>query len=134
MPDLSASNKSMLTTAVERARGMYKLSIINFGSGGVAPSSAAITQLVEGLHSPDVQKLLGDPTAVIIILGYADTQGNPDANLKISQQRAKSLEKALSIQGKIKNAMHAVGMGSSEMFGEKQREKNRVVEIWAVLP
>ena len=113
---------------------MYKLAIINFESGGVAPTSSAVTQLVEGLHSPDVQRLLSDPTAVIIILGYADTKGDAEKNLKISTDRAESLSKALRDHGKIMNVMHAVGMGSSELFGKKQRDKNRVVEIWAVLP
>jgi len=30
--------------------------------------------------------------------------------------------------------MHAVGMGSSEMFDAQNFDENRVVELWAVLP
>lgn len=134
MPNLSPTNRSKLYTAVDRARGMYKMAIISFDSGRISPTPAAVAQLVEGLHTPDVQRLLNDPTAVIIVLGYADARGDDKKNLQISTERAESLTKALRDQGKILNVMHAVGMGGSEMFGKGQRDKNRVVEIWAVLP
>jgi outer membrane protein OmpA-like peptidoglycan-associated protein len=134
MPNLSPTNRSKLYTAVDRARGMYKMAILTFDSGRVTPSGPAVTQLVEGLHSPAVQRLLNDPTAVIIVLGYADAKGDDKKNLQISTDRAESLAKALREQGKILNVMHAVGMGGSEMFGKGQRDKNRVVEVWAVLP
>jgi hypothetical protein len=32
------------------------------------------------------------------------------------------------------NVTHGVGMGSSDMFDAKDLDKNRVVEVWAVLP
>jgi hypothetical protein len=134
MPNLSPSNRSKLYNAVDRARGMYKMAIISFESGRVSPTGPAITQLVDGLHTPEVQRLLNDPTAVLIVLGYADAKGDDKKNLQISTERAESLSKALREQGKILNVMHAVGMGGSEMFGKGQRDKNRVVEIWAVLP
>jgi len=86
------------------------------------------------MHTPEVQRLLTDPTAVIIVLGYADSKGDDKKNLQISTDRAESLTKVMREQGKILNVMHAVGMGGSEMFGKGQRDKNRVVEIWAVLP
>jgi hypothetical protein len=134
MPNLSPTNRTKLYSAVDRARGMYKMAIISFESGRVAPTAAAVTQLVDGLHTAGVQRLLNDPTAVIIVLGYADAKGDDKKNLQISTDRAESLTKALRDQGKILNVMHAVGMGGSEMFGKGQRDKNRVVEIWAVLP
>jgi len=134
MPNLSSTNRSKLYTAVDRARGMYKMAILTFDSGRVAPSAPAVAQLIDGLHSPDVQRLLTDPTAVLIVLGYADSRGDDKKNLQISTDRAENLAKALRDQGKILNVMHAVGMGGSEMFGKGQRDKNRVVEVWAVLP
>ncbi|MEP6668095.1 MAG: hypothetical protein ABJF10_03020 [Chthoniobacter sp.] len=134
MPNLSPTNRSKLYTAVDRARGMYKMAILTFDSGRVTPSGPAVIQLVDGLHSPDVQRLLTDPTTVLIILGYADAKGDEKKNLQISTDRAENLSKALRDQGKILNVMHAVGMGGSEMFGKGQRDKNRVVEVWAVLP
>lgn len=134
MPNLTPTNRNKLYSAVDRARGMYKMAIINFDSGRVAPTAPAVSQLVEGLHTPGVQRLLMDPTAVIIVLGYADSKGDDKKNLQISTERADSLTKVMRDQGKIMNVMHAVGMGGSEMFGKGQRDKNRVVEIWAVLP
>jgi outer membrane protein OmpA-like peptidoglycan-associated protein len=134
MPTLSPTNRSKLYKAVDRARGMYKMAVISFDSGRIAPAPAAVAQLAEGLHTPDAQRLLSDPTAVIVVLGYADSKGDDKRNLQISIDRAENLVNALRDQGRILNVMHAVGMGSSEMFGKGQRDKNRVVEIWAVLP
>lgn len=134
MPHLSPTNRTKLYTAVDHAHGMYKLAIISFESGRIAPTPAAVAQLTDGLHTSDAQRLLSDPTAVIIVLGYADSKGDDKRNLQISIDRADGLVRALRDQGKILNVMHAVGMGSSEMFGKGQRDKNRVVEIWAVLP
>ena len=42
--------------------------------------------------------------------------------------------KALKERAAIMNVVHAVGMGSSDLFDAKNLEKNRVVEVWAVLP
>jgi outer membrane protein OmpA-like peptidoglycan-associated protein len=49
-------------------------------------------------------------------------------------QRADSVVKTLKDRGAIMNVIHAVGMGSSDMFDAKDLDKNRVVEVWAVLP
>jgi hypothetical protein len=35
---------------------------------------------------------------------------------------------------KLTNLMHSIGMGGQELFDKTNKEKNRVVEVWAVQP
>ena len=48
--------------------------------------------------------------------------------------RADTVLKAMRDKCEIINVMHTVGMGGSKLLDGKNLEKNRIVEIWAVLP
>lgn len=134
MRSLSQKEKDQLYAQIERARGFTKIALIPFQSGHTAPGSAQIDDLVKRIQDADVQKLLADPTVVLIFVGYADTQGNEAANLEISRTRAESVQKMVSARLKVSNLLHSVGMGGQELFDKENREKNRVVEVWAVQP
>ncbi len=134
MPSLSSADKDRLYVQVERARSMGKVITIPFPTGAARMPVAAMSELGESLEQPQVRALTDDPTVVFVVLGYADKQGNPDKNIEISSRRADSVLGAIRDQFKILNVMHAVGMGSSEMFDTENLDKNRVVEVWAVLP
>jgi len=134
MHNLSDKEKDQLYAQIARAHGFTKIALIPFQSGRTAPGSAQIDDLVKRIQDADVQKLLSDPTVVLIFVGYADTQGNETANLEISRTRAESVQKMLSTRLKLANLMHSVGMGGQELFDKTNREKNRVVEVWAVQP
>ena len=134
MRNLSQKEKDQLYAQIERARGFTKIALIPFQSGHTAPGSAQIDDLVKRIQDADVQKLLTDPTVVLIFVGYADTQGNEAANLEISRTRAESVQKMVSARLKVSNLLHSVGMGGQELFDKENREKNRVVEVWAVQP
>jgi len=86
------------------------------------------------LQEPETGKMLDDPTVVIVILGYADKQGNDQTNLQISTGRAQSVMEALRDQCGVQNVMHVVPMGGTDLLDPRQLAKNRVVEIWAVSP
>ena len=77
---------------------------------------------------------MDDPTAVLVVLGYADPKGNDKVNSDLSLSRARSVLDALRDRCGVQNVMHAVAMGGSTLFGTDKVEKNRVVEVWAVLP
>ena len=68
------------------------------------------------------------------MLGYADKKGDPGKNEEISLARANAVLNVLQNKFRLLNVMHSVGMGSSEMFDAQNLDKNRVVELWAVLP
>ena len=134
MPRLTPEEKDKLYVQVERARGMGKIVTIPFGTGKVTVGPAEVAALEEKLKLPQIQKFAEDLTVVFVVLGFADKKGDEKKNLAISLQRADSVVKTLKDRGAIMNVTHAVGMGSSDMFDAKDLGKNRVVEVWAVLP
>jgi len=68
----------------------------------------------------------------VILLGFADSKGNPASNLELSRRRARSVERELQSEG-IRVAV-AEGFGQELPVAgndtEEGREKNRRVEIW----
>jgi outer membrane protein OmpA-like peptidoglycan-associated protein len=134
MPNISSSNKDKLYNAVEKARKMGKIITIPFSSGKTDLSPADLQQLKTELEKPEITTLRGDPTAVFVILGYADPKGDAKKNIAISQNRAETVLKAMRDKCEVINVMHTVGMGGSKLLDAQNLEKNRIVEIWAVLP
>ncbi len=134
MPKLTPEEKDKLYVLVDRARGMGRIITIPFSSGKVTIGSAESASLKEKIALPQIKKFSDDPTVVFVVLGYADTKGDPKKNVAISRDRAESVVKTLKDRLGVMNVVHAVGMGGSEMFDAKDLDKNRVVEVWAVLP
>ena len=86
------------------------------------------------VQAAQIKRRVDDPTVVFVILGYADQKGNEKINAEVSQSRARSVLEALRDKCGFQNVMHSVAMGGSTLFSAQQVEKNRVAEIWAVLP
>jgi len=134
MPTVSNTNKDKLYSAVERARSMGKVLTIPFASGKTELGGNDVQTLKTELDKSDLAKLRDDPTAVFVILGYADPKGDAKKNITISQSRADAVLKAMREKCGVQNVMHTVGMGGSKLLDAQNLEKNRIVEIWAVLP
>jgi outer membrane protein OmpA-like peptidoglycan-associated protein len=134
MPNVSSSDKDKLYSAVEKARSMGQILTIPFGSGKTELSPTDLQQLKTELEKPEIMTLRGDPTAVFVILGYADPKGDPKKNISISQARADTVLKSMRDRCDVKNIMHPVPMGGSKLLDAQNLEKNRIVEIWVVLP
>lgn len=136
MPDLTPENRDKLYNRVERTPGMGRVATVFFEVGETTLRSIEVAKLRDELEEGPAKKLLDDPTVVFVVLGYADKTGGPEVNKRISQARANAAVGIMRGQFKLANAMHAVAMGSSTLFGtgREQYDKNRVVEIWAVLP
>jgi outer membrane protein OmpA-like peptidoglycan-associated protein len=134
MPNVTAANKDKLYNSVERARSMGKVLTIPFGSGKMTLGAAEIQALKDELEKPEIAKLRDDPTSVFVILGYADPKGDQKKNITISQARADVVLEAMRDKAGVSNVMHSVAMGGSTIMDEKNLEKNRIVEVWAVLP
>ena len=131
---ISASNKDKLYGAVEKANSMGKILTIPFGSGKTELSAADIEALKTELDRPEVKKVRDNPTAVFVILGYADPKGDAKKNLAISSARAETVMKGMRDKLGVINLMHTMGMGGSKLLDAQNLEKNRIVEVWAVLP
>lgn len=134
MPNLGEAEKDKLYVQVERARAMGQVITIPFASGEKSISSTSAAALAKAVTLPQIQKFSDDPTVVFVVLGYADKKGDPKSNMAISLQRAETVVKVLKEKAGVMNVVHAVGMGGSELFDAANLGKNRVVEVWAVLP
>jgi outer membrane protein OmpA-like peptidoglycan-associated protein len=134
MPNISQANKDKLYNSVERARSMGRVLTIPFSSGKTALSPADIQALKGQLESPALKKLRDDPTAVFVILGFADPKGDEKRNIEFSQARADSVLNSMREKCNVQNVMHSVAMGGSTLLDAQNLEKNRIVEVWAVLP
>jgi len=134
MPNVTSSDKDKLYSAVEKARSMGQILTIPFPSGKTDLAPNDLQQLKTELEKPEIMSLRGDPTAVFVILGYADPKGDPKKNIAISQTRAETVLKAMRDKCDVKNIMHPVPMGGSKLLDAQNLEKNRIVEIWVVLP
>jgi outer membrane protein OmpA-like peptidoglycan-associated protein len=131
---ITPANKDKLYNAVERARSMGKILTIPFGSGKTDLTPADVESLKTELEKPQIAKIRDDPTAVFVILGYADPKGDAKKNLAFSQARAETVMKNMRDKLGIINLMHTMGMGGSKLLDAQNLEKNRIVEVWAVLP
>ncbi len=134
MPNLSAAEQDKLYVQVERARRMVCVARLAFAPGGRQASKAQLDKVKTLLNSPENQLILADPTTVIVVLGFADKRGDDATNLRISLERADNVRIALRDQMGIQNVMHSVGMGSSDLFDANNFDKNRLVEVWIVVP
>lgn len=134
MPDLTPEKKDRLYNAVQRAREMRKLIEIPFGSGQSKIQRPATDEVKRIADSPEVTKFRDDLTAIFVVLGFADIKGNKAQNFAISRERANSVKDHLERNCNVRNIIHAVPMGSSTLVDKNNTAKNRIVEIWTVLP
>ena len=134
MPNVSTQNKDRLYTALDRARGMGRLFTVSFDTSLTKISPAALEEIKRQLERPQVKDQLDDPTLVLVILGYADKQGDDQKNLQISSARAEEVMNVLREQFGLQNVMHIVPMGGTELLDPRELAKNRIVEVWGILP
>ena len=130
---LSQADKARLYTALENAHGLGKLVTINFASGHTDLAPKDLVNLDNILHREKVHRFLDDPAVVLVVLGFSDTKGNEKTNKEVSERRARRIVEALHSPCNVTNMIHSIGMGGQTIAGESL-DKNRVVEIWAVLP
>ena len=134
IPNITKVQKDKLYNSVLRAKSMGLIVTIPFASGSARLPANEVPALKTQLEQPELRKLREDFTYVFVILGYADAKGDEKKNLAISQTRADSVLEAMRDKCGVTNVMHAVAMGSSTLMDDKNLEKNRIVEVWAVLP
>ncbi|HWI24699.1 MAG TPA: OmpA family protein [Lysobacter sp.] len=125
--ELSAGGS--LPPARREARGeVFTLAGDAFASGrATLTSSAAASLRVLGAY------LQAGPAANVVIEGHTDGQGEADANLRLSQQRADAVAAALAAAGVPRKRIRAVGRGESDPLADDAtaagRARNRRVEI-----
>ena len=134
MPGLTPTEKDKLYNSVERARKMGHVITVPFGKGKAALSPGDALALKDALERPEIATLRTDPLAVLVILGYADPKGDAKANLQYSKDRADAVANVIKKEIGDKNLVRSVAMGGSTLLDAQSMEKNRIAEVWVVLP
>ena len=134
MPNIAPEKKDKLYNSVRRAREMRRIVVVPFASGARTLPAGDQANVKNILNSAEIMKFRDDLTAVFVVLGFADSKGDDKSNLVISGERAKNVKDFMVNQCGVKNVTHDVAMGSSTLVDERRLEKNRIVEIWTVLP
>ena len=123
MPGLSQKDKDQLYAQVERARSFSKLAIVPFATGKTSPGASQIEEVMKRLRQPDLKTLVSDPTVILVMVGYADKQGDQAKNMEISRTRAEGVVKNLKEKLNLVNMMHAVGLGGQDLLDKANPEK-----------
>ena len=133
-PTATQAQKERAYALIDKAKGMGRIALIKFDSANSNLRPQDVTDVLAQVADPKVQKRLEDPTLVLVILGYADLQGNDQNNIELSRRRAQTVLDILRDKGGIANLMYPIPMGGSDLFDKREFSKNRVVEVWAVRP
>ncbi|MBV9998228.1 MAG: hypothetical protein JO015_03850 [Verrucomicrobia bacterium] len=119
---------------VDKAHGMGRLFTVSFETAITKLPPQEISLIQSTVGDPKIKKVLDDPAVVLVVLGFADRQGNDLQNQQLSQGRAQATIDLLRDKCAVLNVMYPIAMGGTDIFDAKQFAKNRIVEVWAVLP
>jgi outer membrane protein OmpA-like peptidoglycan-associated protein len=133
-PTATQAQKDRAYSIIDKAKGMGRIVLIKFDSANSNLRPQDVADVLAQVADPKVQKRLEDPTLVLVILGYADLQGNDQNNIELSRRRAQTILDILRDKGGVANLMYPIPMGGSDLFDKREFSKNRVVEVWAVRP
>ena len=133
IPKSPRANKDKLYNSVQRARSMGLCSprCLSLRANRHVPRATSRKSKTRSRRRRS-QSCASDPTAVFVVLGYADPKGDAADNLRFSQTpRRQRGRGAMRDKCGVLNVTHAVAMGGSSLLDAKNSEKNRIVEVWA---
>ncbi len=123
-------NSQLSVNAAEQAvvDNALKNRIIEFASGNAILLPAG-TQILDEMVVA-LNKVQGKNVKII---GHTDSQGNPEKNMKLSQERAEAVKQYLIAKGIVATRLSTAGMGASKPVAdnatEEGRKKNRRIEF-----
>jgi hypothetical protein len=133
MPMLSPTEKDKLYASVDRVGQMGLVITVPFKTKAAIERGDYLA-LKDALEKPDVAALRKNPVAAFVILGYADPTGDEKANLLISKDRADAVAAAIRKEIGDQNFVRSVAMGGTKLADAQNLAKNRIAEVWLVLP
>lgn len=130
IPNLSNAKKEKLSRAVERARGLRRLFTVSFEMSVTQLSAEDLAFVQSEMSKPEIKDRLDDPTYILVILGFADKQGDDRANQSLSGRRAQAVKDILRHKASVQNVMEIIPMGGTDLLDSHDFARNRVVEVW----
>lgn len=113
---------------VEDVVELRKLENLNFGSGSYKISASSFEEL------DDLANWLDEnPTIIVQLEGHTDFDGNPDANMRLSEARVLAVKEYLIEQGVKKNRLLTKAFGGTQPVAQERTDEaktlNRRVEV-----
>jgi outer membrane protein OmpA-like peptidoglycan-associated protein len=133
-PTATRQQKDRVSAMVESAKRIGRLVVTYFPTADINLPPQEVASVQAQMAQPKVQKLLEDPALLIVVLGYADKRGSEKADIDLSFGRAKTVSEIIQTKCGVLNALYPIPMGGTDLFDPREFSKNRVVEVWAVLP
>jgi outer membrane protein OmpA-like peptidoglycan-associated protein len=133
-PTLSRAEKDRIREKVQSAKKMRRIAVIHFNTNAASAQSQEEASIVLQFDQPQVKELLADPRTQLVVLGYADLQGDDPKNLALSNERAQTVLQILVKKCHVLNTMYAIPMGGTDLFDSRAFARNRTVEVWAGQP
>lgn len=110
-----------------------KIFVKRVNSSLFRPGSAIIDENEAAVLDTVANYLVWFPQVSAVVYGYTDNIGPDDANLLLSQKRARAVKRYLEDRGIAQTRLQAVGLGETDFIASNRtragREQNRRVEI-----
>lgn len=100
---------------------------INFSTGSAQITSEKISIIQNDLRETH-------PGAFLLVVGYASTTGDQDANRTLSSKRATAVASQVNLDKKGTQDVRAVFLSETNRFSKEQAPLNQICEIWEIRP
>ncbi|MGJ8723062.1 MAG: OmpA family protein [Roseibacillus sp.] len=112
---------------IEQQLSATPLRSINFATGSAQLTSEKISIIKNDLAETH-------PGAFLLVVGYASTIGDQDANRKLSSARATAVASQVNLDKKGTQDVRAVFLSETNRFSKEQATLNQICEIWEIRP
>lgn len=112
---------------IENELNAKPLRSINFATGSSQLTTEKISIIKNDLRETH-------PGAFLLVVGYASTTGDQDANRKLSSDRATSVASQVNLDKRDTQDVRAVFLSETNRFSKDQPPLNQICEIWEIRP
>jgi outer membrane protein OmpA-like peptidoglycan-associated protein len=135
LPAVTQDERDQISRMLEGAGQFGRVLTMSFPAGHVALSPGDVDQLRSLTGSAALQPFLKNAACSFLVVGFSDVNGNMEASLSVATQRTQNVLGTLRDACGVTNPIHGIGMGASALFESPQDlQRDRFVEVWAVLP
>ena len=112
---------------IERVLNARPLRSINFATGSSQLTNEKISIIKNDMTSTH-------PEAFLLVVGYASTVGNSDANRKLSSDRATAVASEVNLDKRSGQSVRGVFLSETNRFSSELAALNQICEIWEIRP
>ena len=115
-------------------RAMTKLLAVPFAEGRPKLSPAEEKDIARQALLPASQTTLREPATILVVIGYADSQGDAEDNKRAALRRAQLVIDLLHDKCQFAGSSQAMTMAVGDLPAKERANKKTAVEVWVVNP